>query len=489
MLVGILTIVAGITTYIGLSVLHGEHLTVEDRYDSDAQKRVNTAAQAISHQIVFYQRMLHALSTNTEVRALFDFGNVRDSTRWSKAIRDMMPDTLGSALADTKGIVFGEPASLGVGKSCRSDLHKFSRNEPINYPPIHTSTTGREHFDLMVKTYDDAGEYIGIVFVSFKLSVLKGIMSSLSQASSRWDLTDHTGAIVLSNGVVPKGETRIYESKIPHTNWSLHLSLPKHNSGSLYFKIALLNGIVLIFAGLLIAVLLRYLLRLFRDDMKRVQDALNDVLNERFEPSNKKARLQETTYILPKIEDMAARLQQEKEQLKRETLTDPLTGLSNRRYFDLMFKHEYDRSMRNPPAILAIIDLNGFKAVNDNLGHDRGDQLLIKVSEFLVSTIRSSDSVMRIGGDEFALILYNMPQKHLDEWLAIISERFDAFMSSSYSEITCSLSIGATTIDGNFFDNRRAVFSAADNAMYQAKTSNKNGSRYIIQATDKKLNK
>ena len=87
---------------------------------------------------------------------------------------------------------------------------------------------------------------------------------------------------------------------------------------------------------------------------------------------------------------------------------DPLTGLANRRQFELALAREVDRVARaGEPALLLVIDIDHFKAVNDTYGHAVGDQVLRTVARALSETIRPMDTVARIGGEEFALILPN----------------------------------------------------------------------------------
>jgi diguanylate cyclase (GGDEF)-like protein len=83
-------------------------------------------------------------------------------------------------------------------------------------------------------------------------------------------------------------------------------------------------------------------------------------------------------------------------------LRDPLTGLGNRRAFDRMLDPELSRS--NPDAAVLLLDLDGFKAINDTWGHDVGDEVLKAVADRLRQTARGSDLVARIGGDEFAVL-------------------------------------------------------------------------------------
>jgi diguanylate cyclase (GGDEF)-like protein len=98
-----------------------------------------------------------------------------------------------------------------------------------------------------------------------------------------------------------------------------------------------------------------------------------------------------------------------KEALAREvhlSRTDPLTGLANRRYFNELASAEVSRSRRyNHPMSMAFIDLDNFKWVNDTLGHEKGDEVLVTVADVFDKALRRTDRAARFGGDEFAIIL------------------------------------------------------------------------------------
>lgn len=94
------------------------------------------------------------------------------------------------------------------------------------------------------------------------------------------------------------------------------------------------------------------------------------------------------------------------EELKEQALHDPLTGLFNRNYFNRFIKMEVERSSRYRHGIgIVVLDVNDFKDVNDNLGHQTGDEVLRMIAGRLAASVRASDIVIRYGGDEFLVIL------------------------------------------------------------------------------------
>ncbi len=93
------------------------------------------------------------------------------------------------------------------------------------------------------------------------------------------------------------------------------------------------------------------------------------------------------------------------EDVRTLSLTDPLTGLGNRRHMELMLAHAWAAARRGDPLAVVVLDLDGFKEVNDTLGHHAGDELLCAVGEALREEARASDVVVRFGGDEFLALL------------------------------------------------------------------------------------
>ena len=165
------------------------------------------------------------------------------------------------------------------------------------------------------------------------------------------------------------------------------------------------------------------------------------------------------------------------EQLTHEALHDPLTSLPNRRLFFNRLEHALAWSKRNPDNLCAVLylDLNGFKTINDNsLGHDAGDQLLIQVASRLKSSIRDIDTVARMGGDEFAILL---EAASTPEDVKTIIQRIQKSLGMPYEwrghSIVSGASIGAVMKIAPY-EQIDAILQDADTAMYRAKVGGDN---------------
>ncbi|MFT5660195.1 MAG: diguanylate cyclase (GGDEF)-like protein/PAS domain S-box-containing protein [Sulfurimonas sp.] len=158
------------------------------------------------------------------------------------------------------------------------------------------------------------------------------------------------------------------------------------------------------------------------------------------------------------------------EELQEIAYTDPLTQLTNRIQFKNILKHEVDIAIRNKSdGALLFLDLDMFKKVNDSYGHIVGDELLIAVAKRLKDLVRKSDTVSRIGGDEFTVVLASPIKKNSIQFIAqnIIDELSKPYTIENH-EIVISSSIGIA-----FFTQEMqgidSLVEAADLAMYKAK--------------------
>lgn len=158
---------------------------------------------------------------------------------------------------------------------------------------------------------------------------------------------------------------------------------------------------------------------------------------------------------------------------------DPLTGLGNRNYLDQCLQElQASQEEQSSPYGVLFIDLDGFKLINDTLGHAMGDELLIALARRLVASLRSSDIAIRLGGDEFVVLVRQAREEdfyHLAEKLLAIF-RLPVTIGSA-ERIQVSASIGIAMLPQHVMDGA-ALIKAADSAMYAAKAGGRN--RYEV---------
>lgn len=162
-------------------------------------------------------------------------------------------------------------------------------------------------------------------------------------------------------------------------------------------------------------------------------------------------------------------------QLEDYSLTDPLTGLPNRRMLMHRLASAQRRACRNQSLMaLAVLDLDGFKAVNDELGHACGDQRLLQAATAIRGAVRDVDTVARLGGDEFVVILEELRTEH--EVKAVLERIVRAVHTSANTDgdiYRITASVGATIYPLDFSDPD-LLLQHADKAMYLSKRSGGN---------------
>lgn len=163
------------------------------------------------------------------------------------------------------------------------------------------------------------------------------------------------------------------------------------------------------------------------------------------------------------------------ERLKEESIRDPLTNLFNRRFLEETLKRELARVERsNGRLSLAMIDLDHFKEINDNFGHQVGDQVLKALADLITSQIRFGDVACRYGGEEFVIILPEAPLEsaleRVDGWRKIFSEM--AF-PTKHAQVKITFSAGVASYPEHGLTDKELI-SAADEAMYAAKLAGRN---------------
>ncbi len=188
-------------------------------------------------------------------------------------------------------------------------------------------------------------------------------------------------------------------------------------------------------------------------------------------------------------EDFLVIIREITEQKKSEALVwyqanyDPLTKLPNRRMLLDRLDQEISKSRRTGQTLaLLFLDLDRFKNVNDRLGHEMGDLLLVEAAKRISSCLRDSDTVARFGGDEFTVILSELEDLHSIERIAVhiinvLSQQFS--LDDNYASISASIGISIYPDDAK---NAEEVLKNADQAMYSAKTLGRSQFSYFTKS-------
>jgi len=161
------------------------------------------------------------------------------------------------------------------------------------------------------------------------------------------------------------------------------------------------------------------------------------------------------------------------QRLQTLALSDALTGLSNRVHFERALTAELGHAMRmDHPFTLLLLDLDGFKAINDGFGHAAGDEVLREVSQRITQQMRLGDVLARLGGDEFGIVM----RDGSDDAAKALARRIVKAVSQpitlgSGDEVGVGVSIGLAAY-ANHITSVRTLMGHADQALYQAKKQN-----------------
>jgi diguanylate cyclase (GGDEF)-like protein/PAS domain S-box-containing protein len=192
--------------------------------------------------------------------------------------------------------------------------------------------------------------------------------------------------------------------------------------------------------------------------------------------------LAEGQFVVCMMRDQTRQIEQQRrlrEALEREqilALTDPLTGAANTRHLDVFLRHEIENARRNGrPFTLIYMDLDHFKSVNERGGHSEGDRALCRITETASESLRATDLLARVGGDEFVIVLPEADQSAARNLVSRLLDHLSTAMQSAGWPITFSLGVVTFTSPppSSFIAIRQA-----DNLMFEVKNAGRNACRY-----------
>ncbi|WP_149766650.1 GGDEF domain-containing protein [Paracoccus thiocyanatus] len=183
---------------------------------------------------------------------------------------------------------------------------------------------------------------------------------------------------------------------------------------------------------------------------------------------------------LQELSRVNSRLEEARENAQILSITDPLTGLLNRRGFEIVFTRAFDQRHRKPFALVHL-DLDRFKDINDTFGHATGDRVLTEIASILATEVRLDDRACRVGGDEFLMLIF-AARPEADAMAIgkrILDRAGSVGISAGFGAVSASM--GVAVCDGTGVSRPHQLFEMADAALYRAKLS---GRGRVVQWSD-----
>jgi two-component system cell cycle response regulator len=205
----------------------------------------------------------------------------------------------------------------------------------------------------------------------------------------------------------------------------------------------------------------------------------DDYLTKPFHPGELQARVG----VGRRIVDLHREVQDKNRQLEEMALTDPLTGLPNRRAIDFWASRQLSAAVRHDFRIwAAMADLDHFKSINDTHGHDAGDIVLKSFADILKSNTRQSDVCGRLGGEEFLVIITHVEKQNVTIAIERIRKQFEAQkFTVAQNTFGATASFGIAGIRAKAAPDFSDLVTRADAALYHAKRQGRNRVEFVIE--------
>jgi len=389
-------------------------------------------------------------------------------------VNDTQSQRLGKVGSDIIGRTIGEVMAPFISEEMTRRWRKAMQGEEVSWRGQVTGPTGEKRFSAvtMAPEYSDTGEVVGAVSVAIDMTEqyrlqqqLLATTNEMSDLRAALDahaivaVTDEHGVITQANDKFCSISQYAREELIGNTHALI-------NSGmhSRAFFVDLWRTIVRgeVWSG---------------EICNRAKDGSLYWVQTTIVPVERGAR--GTRQYISIRADITERKRIELE-MQQMAYQDVLTRLPNRRLLLDRLSHSLDLTERSGQhGALIFIDLDNFKGVNDTLGHDQGDELLKLTARRLTQGVRKSDTVARLAGDEFVVLLADLGADQLEATVLAgeIGEKLLALLSRPYAldgdDVTCTPSMGVVLYQGSE-RSADALLKQADIALYQAKEAGRN---------------
>lgn len=218
--------------------------------------------------------------------------------------------------------------------------------------------------------------------------------------------------------------------------------------------------------------------RAVKNDVKSIARMFHDIRHGGLR-ADYPMELEEFAGVFHYLRDSGQKLVEEKKKLKGLGLIDHLSQLSNRRHFEMRLKELFELFKTHGPSSVLIMDLDYFKSVNDNYGHDMGDALIVGFAKALRNAVRQTDFLARLGGDEFCVIYPYSPLPKAGPFVERLRKQLPreiALPNGIMHSLKWTGGLSAIAVEDKKFDE---VLWRADKALIQAKDAGRNNTKVL----------
>jgi diguanylate cyclase (GGDEF)-like protein len=450
---------------IGLSLWFSLESSREGQ-QQDIRHEAERTRTGLIRQLDYYRTLLDSSARASDLVNLMQTGTDSAKRQWVRSRHELLPEILGVALLDLHGEVIDVAEPLYIGPECRKDLKRAGALTDSR-PWVHRGPAAPDHVDLVSPVRDARGNVVGGIFLSVRLTPLQRVIDDSIRPGHAISLVDARGRAIVSRGRIT-GPLREIRLPVADTNWSLIVQTPVLwlTRGGVWQVVA---GLLTLGAVLLVLIVgMTRLRRTMLRDVVSTLDALTALTRDEPVPTIVPHYVEFKT-VAADINIIALHLQQQRARLAHLSLTDPLTGLPNRRAFETHFPLAQGLAGRQHAVALVMLDIDHFKGVNDRYGHGVGDQVLLALAQSLKALTRRADLAARLAGDEFAVFLTGLDAAGVDAWYQRLNDHFRSELNAFGLELDTGLSAGQTWLGDATGNTLTDALARADRALYRAK--------------------
>lgn len=468
-------------------------------------------AQDIGYRVHERAQYIENLAVHLPTALLSDRAALQE---WLRRHHQLQPlFSQGLLVSDTEGHLVsaypGLESSQTLSLASAPEFAQVLAGNTVVYPPQHSPVSGKPVLTMLAPVHDLAGHLVGVIGGITEVNAV-GFLDHLQRAklgtsgsfllispAQRQIIASSDDALVLTRlpeegadplmdqalqglrgtgvGVAANGVTEIKAfASIPNTSWLVAVTLPLASAlPTVEHTRALIGRGALIQGGIIVLLVLGAYLWFFRPLRRAAELAERMTRGDLPLSPLPVERRDEVGQLTMAFNGLLGRLKVHQAELQHQAHHDVLTGLPNRMMLAERMQAALAHACREGCGVaLLFLDLDGFKPINDRLGHKAGDQVLQEITQRLRQVARHGDTLARVGGDEFVLLATDLGQP-FEAGAQVLAEKCIRAVSQplhlAQGDYTLGVSVGIAVCDGSC--DADSLLQAADKAMYAAKNS------------------